>query len=154
MKRIFSVVAVMLCILAFCIAPAAAGNFSTARDDGITISPLLDPFFQQTRASITGSVVEGQTKIYSYEVSSGSTLMGVKVEWDNTANNLGLLVSTPAPIVTYGEFDDYFESSVANGVIPLTIQADNTLPAGIWKFKINGKSVSGTQQFTLTVNQA
>ncbi len=153
MKRIFSVVAVMLCILAFCIAPAAAGNFSTARDDGITISPLLDPFFQQTRASITGNVTEGQTRTYNYQVYSGSTILGVKVEWTNTANNLGLLVTTPRG-VTYGEFDDYFESSTANGVIPLGIQAGTTLPAGIWEFDVNGISVSGTQEFTLTVNQA
>lgn len=153
MKRIFSVVAVMLCILAFCIAPVAAGNFSTARDDGITISPLLDPFFQQTRGSITGNVTQGQTKIYNYLVDENSTIMGVKVEWDDPSNNLGLLITTPRG-VTYGEFDDYFDLSVANGIIPLTIQAGTTLPVGIWKFKINGKSVSGVQIFNLTVNHA
>ena len=151
MRKKLVVVLAMLCVLAFCMAPAAASSFEKGKTVGLIISPL-DDLIITTKSLMTGSISSGESTTYTYYVPTGSTNLDVQLSWNNPSNNLGLKITSPTS-VTYGEFDDYYDSTTANAKITLELQAGSSyLTSGTWKFIIRGKSVSGTESFNLIVN--
>jgi hypothetical protein len=148
MKKEFAVILAIFCVIAFCIAPAAAttGDSATKTVD-VIVSPSYDPI-PQTRASISGTITQGQTKDYDYPLPPGKTKLTVQLSWGTTSNSLGLIVIT-AGGSTHGEFDDYYESPIANGLVPVQFEA-TVLSSGTWTLTVHGISVSGSQPFTLS----
>jgi hypothetical protein len=153
MKKELAVVLAVFCVIAFCMAPtAASAEDSVKKTDDIIISPLVIPI-GEPKSSITGSIVQGQVKNYNYDVPAWSTYMYIRLSWSSTSNNLQLKFTSPTG-VTYGNYDDYYESSIPNAIIPIEINSGTVLPSGLWEFQIKGKTVSGSEPFTLIVNTA
>ncbi len=148
MRKKLVVVLAMLCVLAFCMAPAAASSFDQkVNSNGMTVTPIIGNVAWPKSVS-TGTVTQGQMVEYTYAMPAGSTTLMVKVEWATTSNNLGLTVVLPDS--TRYSFDDYYDSPTPNGRTAVQFQ-DNPLQSGTWKFHVLGKSVSGSQPFTITV---
>ncbi|MDU9376617.1 hypothetical protein McpSp1_12400 [Methanocorpusculaceae archaeon Sp1] len=149
MRKKLVVVLALLCVLAFCMAPASATTSSdqTTKKTGMTVTPIVGDVMWP-KGSNTGSVTQGTTENFGYTVPAGSTTLSVKVVWGTTASNLGLIVRTPDGIA-YGEFDDATDGSV-NGSIALQFQ-DSPLQSGQWLFFVRGKSVTSSQSFTITI---
>lgn len=153
MKKGFTFLLAIVCVIAFCMVPAAAatGDAADTVDDDLVISALEIPVYGP-KGSTPGTIVNGQMKTYSYVVQPGETEMGIQVTWGSTSNNLGLYFTSPTGRI-YGEYDDYSESSTPNARISVHVaSAGAVLPAGTWLFDVTGKSVSGTETFTLIVN--
>ncbi len=78
--------------------------------------------------------------------------MALQLSWKSTSNNLALTFTTPYGGI-YGAYDDYYESSTPNARIPIHLEAaSGTLQSGAWTFDITGKSLSGSESFTLIIN--
>lgn len=153
MKKGFAFLLAIICLIAFCMVPASAATVDAADtvDDDLIISALEIPVYGP-KGSTPGTIVNGQMKTYSYEVLPGESEMDVQVTWGSTSNNLALMFTSPSG-VTYGAYDDYSESSTPNARITVHVESTvGALPIGTWLFDVLGKSVSGTETFTLTVN--
>lgn len=153
MKKGFTFLLAIVCVIAFCMVPAAAstGDAADTEDDDLVISALEIPVYGP-KGSTPGTIVNGQMKTYSYVVLPGETEMDIQVTWGSTVNNLALTFSSPTGRI-YGAYDDYYDSSIPNARIAIHVEsAGAVLPAGTWLFDVLGKSVSGTETFTLTVN--
>lgn len=149
MRRQVAVVLAMLCVLAFCIAPVTASVDLVAKQTGMTVAPIIGDVIWP-KGSNTGSVSQGGSESFSYTVSPGETVLKVKVVWGTTTNNLGLNVIIPDG-TTFGEYDDYTGSSTADGAVAIQFKDSVALISGKWIFYVNGKSVSGSQPYTITV---
>ncbi|MDV0444150.1 hypothetical protein [Methanorbis rubei] len=149
MRKKLVVVLAMLCVLAFCMAPAAATTSSdqVTKNSGMTVTPIIGNVMWP-KSSTTGSVTQGVTERYTYTVPAGSTTLTVRVAWGTTASNLGLVVQTPDSVM-HGEYDDATDGSV-NGSLALQFQ-DSPLQSGQWVFFVRGKSVTSSQSFTITI---
>ncbi|HJK36565.1 MAG TPA: PPC domain-containing protein [Methanocorpusculum sp.] len=153
MKKGFAFLLAIVCVIAFCMVPAAAATADAAdtADDDLVISALDIPVYGP-KGSTPGTIVNGQMKTYSYVVQPGETEMDIQVTWGSTSNNLGLYFTSPTGTI-YGEYDDYSESTTPNARISVHVEsAGAVLPYGTWLFDVTGKSVSGTETFTLIVN--
>lgn len=153
MKKGFTFLLAIVCVIAFCMVPAAASTSDAAdtEDDDLVISALEIPVYGP-KAAATGTIIQGQLKTYSIEVLPGDSEMDIQVTWGSTSNNLALMFTSPSG-VTYGPYDDYAESSTPNARIIVHVESTvGALPLGTWLFDIDGKSVSGTETFTLIVN--
>lgn len=153
MKKGFAFLLAIVCLIAFCMVPASAATVDAVDtvDDDLVISALEIPVYGP-KGSATGTIVQGQTKTYSFVVQSTDSEMDIQLSWGSTSNNLALLFTSPTGR-TYGPYDDYSESSTPNARVAMHIEsAVGVLPFGTWMFDVNGKSVSGTETFTLIVN--
>ena len=153
MKKGFAFLLAIICLIAFCMVPASAATVDAADtvDDDLVISALEIPVYGP-KGSTPGTIVQGERKTYSYVVQPGETEMDIQVTWSSTSNNLGLYFTSPTGTI-YGQYDDYAESSTPNARITVHVEsAGAVLPAGTWLYDIVGKSVSGTETFTLIVN--
>ncbi|HJK34079.1 MAG TPA: hypothetical protein O0W92_00210 [Methanocorpusculum sp.] len=153
MKKGFTFLLAIICLIAFCMVPASAATVDAADtvDDDLVISALEIPVYGP-KGSTPGTIVQGQMKTYSYVVLPGETEMDIQLTWGSTSNNLALTFSSPTGVI-YGAYDDYYESSTPNARIGIHVEsAGAVLPAGTWLFDVLGKSVSSTETFTLTIN--
>ena len=153
MKKGFTFLLAIVCVIAFCMVPAAASTADVADtvDDDLVISALEIPVYGP-KGSTPGTIVQGERKTYSYVVQPGESEMDAQVTWSSMSNNLALMFTTPNGYIL-GPYDDYYESSTPNARISVHVEAAiGTLQSGTWLFDVNGKSVSGTETFTLTVN--
>ncbi|HJK16141.1 MAG TPA: hypothetical protein O0X44_01055 [Methanocorpusculum sp.] len=153
MKKGFTFLLAIICLIAFCMVPASAATVDAADtvDDDLVISALEIPVYGP-KGSTPGTIVQGQMKTYSYVVLPGETEMDIQLTWGSTSNNLALTFSSPTGVI-YGAYDDYYESSTPNAGIGIHVEsAGAVLPAGTWLFDVLGKSVSSTETFTLTIN--
>ena len=153
MKKGFAFLLAIICLIAFCMVPASAATADAADtvDDDLVISALEIPVYGP-KSSTTGTIISGERKTYSYAVPSGSKEMDIQLSWGSTSNNLGLIFTTPDGYML-GSYDDYYESSTPNARIPIHVEAAvGTLQSGTWLFDIHGKSVSGSEAFTLIIN--
>lgn len=152
MKKGFTFLLAIVCVIAFCMVPAAASTVDAADTvDDLVISVLEIPVYGP-KGSATGTIVQGQMKTYSFEVTPGDTEMDIQLSWGSTANNLALMFTSPSG-VTYGAYDDYAESSIPNARFTIHVEsAGAVLPHGTWIFDVLGKSVTGTETFTLIIN--
>ena len=153
MKKGFAFLLAIVCLIAFCMVPASAATVDAADtvDDDLVISALEIPVYGP-KSSATGTIIQGQVKTYSYPIQSGDTEMDIQLSWGSTSNNLALMFTSPTGRI-YGAYDDYYESSTPNARIGIHVEsARAVLPYGTWTFDVLGKSVSGTETFTLIVN--
>ncbi len=153
MKKGFTFLLAIVCVIAFCMVPAAAATVDAADtvDDDLIISTLEIPVYGQKSAT-TGTIVQGQIKSYSYAIPAGDSEMDIQVTWGSTSNNLALTFTSPSGVI-YGAYDDYSESSTPNARISVHLESTiGALPVGTWIFDVRGKSVSGSETFTLIIN--
>ncbi len=153
MKKGFAFLLAIVCVIAFCMVPAAASTADAADtvDDDLVISALDIPVYGP-KSAVTGTIVDKQMNTYSYSIQSGETEMDIQLSWGSTSNNLALMFTSPSG-VTYGPYDDYYDSSTPNARFGIHVEsAGAVLPYGTWIFDVLGKSVSGTETFTLIVN--
>ena len=153
MKKGFTFLLAIVCVIAFCMVPASAATADAADtvDDDLVISALDIPVYGP-KSSTTGTIINGQMKTYSYTIQPGDTQMDIQVTWSSTTNNLGLYITSPTGRI-YGEYDDYYESTTPNARFGVHLEsAGAVLPYGKWLFDVTGKSVSGTETFTLIIN--
>lgn len=153
MKKGFTFLLAIVCLIAFCMVPASAATVDAADtvEDDLVISALDIPVYGP-KGSATGTIVQGERKTYSFAVLPGDTEMDIQLSWGSTSNNLALIFTTPDGGV-YGAYDDYYDSSTPNARVSLHLEAAvGTLYSGTWLFDVSGKSVSGTETFTLIVN--
>ena len=153
MKKGFAFLLAIVCVIAFCMVPAAASTIDAADtvDDDLIISALEIPVYG-SKGSATGTIGQGDRESYSYAVQPGDTEMDIQLSWSSTSNNLALTFTSPSG-VTYGAYDDYYDSSVPNARFGIHVEsAGAVLPYGTWIFDVLGKSVSGTETFTLIIN--
>ena len=133
--------------------PASAATVDAADtvEDELVISALDIPVYGP-KGSATGTIVQGQIKTYSFEVTPGDTEMDIQLSWGSTSNNLALTFTSPTGRI-YGPYDDYAESSTPNARFTIHVEsAGAVLPHGTWIFDVRGKSVTGTETFTLIIN--
>lgn len=153
MKKGFAFLFAIVCLIAFCMVPATAATVDAADtvDDDLVISALEIPVYGP-KGSATGTIVQGERKTYSFAVLPSDTEMDIQLSWGSTSNNLALIFTAPDGGM-YGPYDDYYESSTPNARISLHVEAAfGTLHSGTWRFDVSGKSVSGSETFTLIVN--
>lgn len=153
MKKGFAFLLAIICLIAFCMVPASAATVDAADtvEDELVISALDIPVYGP-KGSATGTIVQGQIKTYSFEVTPGDTEMDIQLSWGSTSNNLALTFTSPTGRI-YGPYDDYAESSTPNARFTIHVEsAGAVLPHGTWIFDVRGKSVTGTETFTLIIN--
>ena len=153
MKKGFTFLLAIVCVIAFCMVPASAATADAADtvDDDLIISALEIPVYGP-KGSATGTIVQGQIKTYSFEVTPGDTEMDIQLSWGSTSNNLALTFTSPTGRI-YGPYDDYAESPTPNARFTIHVEsAGAVLPHGTWIFDVRGKSVTGTETFTLIIN--
>ena len=153
MKKGFAFLLAIICLIAFCMVPASAATVDAADtvDDDLVISAQDIPVYGP-KGSATGTIVQGERKTYSFEVTPGDTEMDIQLSWESTSNNLALIFTSPSGVI-YGAYDDYYDSSTPNARFGIHIQsAGAVLPHGTWLFDVSGRSVSGSETFTLIIN--
>ena len=153
MKKGFTFLLAIVCVIAFCMVPAAASTVDAAdtADDDLVISALDIPVYGP-KGSATGTIVQGQIKTYSFEVTPGDTEMDIQLSWGSTSNNLALTFTSPSGVI-YGPYDDYAESPTPNARFTIHVEsAGAVLPHGTWIFDVRGKSGTGTETFTFIIN--
>ena len=100
----------------------------------------------------TRYISQGQTITHYVSVSSEVGNLEVDLNWGDTSDSLRLRVYTPSGN-NLGTYRDSFDGSV-NGRIHFSIDPSNGyMEEGIWKFKVYGESVSGTEDYSFTVYQ-
>lgn len=137
-------------LLALCSIPVAAVGDPTESEYQVT--PWIDGLSPDTRSSHSSSVVQNGVEKFDYYVSSGCRQLDIKVSWDLSPNynSLTLRILTPNGLLV-GEYTDIYESSVKNGIIPITITS-SSLNTGYWKCEVIGTTVSGSQPFNIIIN--
>lgn len=153
MKKGFAFLLAIICLIAFCMVPASAATVEAADtvDNDLVISALEIPVYGP-KGSATGTIVQGQMKTYSYAIQSGDTEMDIQLSWGSTSNNLALMFTSPTGRI-YGPYDDYSESPTPNARFTIHVEsAGAVLPYGTWEFDVMGKSVTGSETFTLIIN--
>ncbi|WP_292518760.1 MULTISPECIES: PPC domain-containing protein [unclassified Methanoculleus] len=93
-----------------------------------------------------GSIKQGGSDLYSFNVPVGTTERTVDLNWGNPSNSLRLTIFTP--IATLGPYYDSADGTV-NGRICLNIKhSSGALHPGTWYFEVYGDRVTGTQGYT------
>lgn len=96
------------------------------------------------------TIKQGQKKVHKATVPSGTTALTLILNWGNTRSKLSLSPYDPAGhiIKTYSDRDD---PRGVDGKISLKISAQNGMESGVWRFKVKGVSVHGTEDYTFGV---
>lgn len=91
----------------------------------------------------TGQTVWHQAHVYS------STSLSVDLKWNNTADDLRLMIYTPDGHVLGPYYDG--SDGKSDGRINLEIDNQAGIAAGAWSFKVMGISVTGKDEYYLRV---
>lgn len=139
--------AVLICSL---ILPVTATVISQT-DQKYVITPC-DTFISARAAPQTGVISQGQTLTYTYTVSHGSSELQIGTSWIVFPFNNALSMEIIRPNgISLGSYTDDYDGTI-DGNIPVSIKSSSLEP-GVWTIKITGKSVTGLQPFTLTINE-
>ena len=106
-----------------------------------------------TRAlPIIGVVINDQSVDHTYRVSPGSTELEIAVSWTvwPFPNEIEVRIVKP-DTSTVGTYVDMYDGQ-ANGQIPIRITS-SALMSGDWFITVYGKSITGIQPYTLTINE-
>lgn len=95
------------------------------------------------------SITEGESNYHSHYVGTGKTSLIYDVDWDDSGNDLGLMIGTPMGVYM-GYYHDSMDG-VTDGRIYLQILNGGGIEAGTWESKVRGFSVSGTEYYDLSV---
>ncbi len=110
--------------------------------------------FQKTASSPTKYyITQGETKRLGVTVSSGAKYLLVNLNWGDKTDTLTLSGKTPSA----GNLKNYSDTSdgSADGKVLVKIYSTNGtyVEQGEWVFKVYGKKVRGTEDFTFAVKQ-
>ena len=145
--RIAVICAVLL--LALCSLPAGAAELPGEGEKYIVV-PLDEYSDTQRAAPITGTIRQGETCVYTYQVPAGKTKLEVHLEWTSgTANDLILTIYTPTD-QALGSYHDGFDG-LDDNKIPVILIRD-PIRTGPWTFEIDADNVNGSEAFSLTIN--
>lgn len=137
-----------LLLLALCTPPAGAVDLPGPEEKYIVVA--LDEYSTLKVAPITGTIRQGETRIYTYEVPTGKSKLEAHLEWTSgNVNDLTLKVHTPDN-QNFGPYNDGLDALDDNKVRIGIIK--NPLRDGEWRFEISGNQVSGTESFSLAIN--
>lgn len=147
MKWKISLICAVL-LLALCAIPAGAVDLPEQEEKYIIVP--LDEYSTPRAAPITGTIQQGETCVYTYQVPAGKSKLEVHLEWaTGTANDLSLRICDPEQH-TLGPYNDQFDGrsdhNIRVGV------SKNPLPTGEWRVEIYGNLVNGEETFTVTIN--
>ncbi|MCZ0860626.1 hypothetical protein O0S10_05190 [Methanocorpusculum sp. MG] len=145
--KMYVICAVIL--LALCALPAGAAEFPESEEKYIVVA--LDDYNSTPKAApITGTIQQGETCVYTYQVPAGKSKLEVHLEWTaGTANDLSLKIYTPAD-QAIGSYYDGFDGQDDNK-IPVILKRD-PIQTGSWTFEIVADNVNGSESFSLTIN--
>ncbi len=125
----------------------------SAKDENYTVVPCIENSLSIKPPDSTDSIQyisQGQTINHYVNVGSGISWLEVDLNWGDTSDSLALTIYTPSG-VNLGTFHDSYDGSV-NGRIHMNIYpSQGYVEQGIWRFKVYGESVSGTQRYTFNV---
>ncbi|MDE2519627.1 MAG: hypothetical protein O0W93_09555 [Methanocorpusculum sp.] len=143
---IIGLLAVVICSI---IVPAAE---EAAESSEYVVTPWFGDSPVTRALPIVGTVGNGQSVDYTYHVSPGSTELEIAVAWTvwPFSNEIEVRIVRPdgSTIGTYGDMYD----GQANGQIPIRITS-SALMSGDWFITVYGKSITGLQPYTLTINE-
>ena len=98
----------------------------------------------------TQYISQGQTINHYVSVGSGISWLEVDLNWGDTSDSLALTVYSLSG-TNLGTYHDNSDGSV-NGRIHIGIYpSQGYIEQGIWRFKVYGESVSGTQSYAFHV---
>ncbi len=136
-------------ILVICAVPTSADEISGSDKNYIIIS-LYDYSNEKRAAPISGTIQQGETLVYQYEVITGKNKLGVQLEWKtDTANDLSLKIRNPRDR-THGPYKDLFDGK-ADHKIPVVVKG-NPIQTGTWIIEIYGANIDKKESFTLLLN--
>lgn len=139
-----------------CIASPSSEDSSVFPEKDYVVSPWIENSLD-TGDSIFGIlstqyITQGQTITHNVNVGSGIDYLEVDLNWGDTSDSLALSIYTPSGS-KIGTYHDDSDGSV-NGRIHINIDpSQGYVEQGIWKFKVYGESVSGTEEYTFNVYQ-
>jgi len=116
---------------------------------GYTITPVKNLHLPQVATPLTvGSITQGESDWYYYDVSSGTVSIITDLNWGDTSDSLSLTIV--APDGTIGPYYDAADG-ITNGRITLMITRTGGLAPGTWWFKVYGDQVTGSQSYNFLV---
>jgi len=98
------------------------------------------------------SITQGQTKTYYTDVGTGVRWLEVDLNWGDRTDSLSLTIYTPSGsnLGTFYDIDD----GIIDGRIHLDIVPNQDyVEPGLWKYKVYGVYVIGTEDYTFNVYQ-
>ena len=145
--KMYVICAVIL--LALCALPAGAAEFPESEGKYIVVA--LDDYNSTPKAApITGTIQQGETCVYTYQVPAGKSKLEVHLEWTaGTANDLSLRICDPEQH-TLGPYNDLFDGQSDHNI--RVSVSKNSLPTGEWRVEIYGNQVTGEETFTVILN--
>lgn len=106
-----------------------------------------------TSSPATDSIKQGETKRLGVTVGSGAKYLLVNLNWGDKNDALTLSGTTPSGS-NFGTYSDNYDKSVDGKIIVKISPTNGTyMKKGNWVFKIYGKKVNGTEDFTFAVKQ-
>jgi hypothetical protein len=120
------------------------------KDPGYTITPVNDLNLPDViQPKTIGTITQGETDWHYYTVTTGTSVLTADLNWGNPSNSLSLTIIAPD-----GTIGPYYDSAdgVLDGRVTLRISRTGGLTTGLWKFKVFGNSVSGTQAYNFLTN--
>jgi hypothetical protein len=93
------------------------------------------------------NIKQGKNQSYDAHVPAGATALDVELDWGNTKSKLSITPCDPDG-TKLGPYYDDDDSDGTNGKISLKISSPSGLKSGVWKFKVKGVSVVGSEDYT------
>ena len=112
-------------------------RYSVTPAGGLNLPSVMSPM-------TAGTITTGETDWYSVNVPSGASSIIADLNWGYAPDSLSL--TAIAPDGTAGPYYDA-DDGVTNGRIYIMISRSGGIAPGLWKFKVYGVSVLGTQSY-------
>ncbi len=138
--------AILVCALVLISGVSAANVDNRA---GYSVTPAGNLHLPAVASPLTvGTITTGETDWYSITVLSGTASITPDLNWGDVTDSLSLTVI--APDETVGPFYD-ISDGVMDGRIFITISRTGGIAPGIWKFKVYGVNVLGSQGYNFVI---
>lgn len=93
------------------------------------------------------TITQGVVKASKAHIDSGVKFLDIKLSWEHKNNKLSLTVYDPQGNV-YGPYNNNSGTTIIR-INPPT--GKTYVPSGYWRFNIYGQSVTGTENYTLSI---
>lgn len=141
----------MLCavlLLALCTVPAGAVDLPETEKNYIVVP--LDEYSTPKAAPITGTIQQGETLRYAYDIPESAEQLEIVLQWQTAGQNDLSVRIIRQDQYAYGPYYDDFEGSI-NGIIPIGVNGRSFAGERL-VIEINGYEITGTESFTLQLN--
>jgi hypothetical protein len=96
------------------------------------------------------SVSQGTTDTSTLSIGKPTKSLTVHCTWNNPSNSLTLTIITPSG-TTFGPYYDSSNGAIDGNIGVKISKSSGTWPAnGVFKLKVYGKKVTGTQKYGIT----